>query len=252
VSVAYDDRKLTVIEQRTHVVHLRYPTRDIFEVVFRINETGERLVVLASHWPSRRRGRYESEPSRIALAENLAFLVRNHLRFDAQSYLELRQNDDLGAVRARWETPILLMGDFNDEPFDRSVVDHLQASSEQDRVVGSTNDIDRFEKEPADYTGGDIFLYNACWKFLDPENTGTFFLASTRQGEAFANRYQVLHQFVVSRGLLNGPGLRLEVDSVQIVREARVATPSGRPGAFRRETKKGTSDHLPITAVLTY
>ncbi len=28
------------------------PTRDIFEVVFTVNDTGERLVVLASHWPS--------------------------------------------------------------------------------------------------------------------------------------------------------------------------------------------------------
>jgi hypothetical protein len=44
----------------------------------------------------------------------------------------------------------------------------------------------------------------------------------------------------------------VDVPSVQIVRDARVATPSGRPGAFRKDTKKGTSDHLPITAVLTY
>ncbi|HEY2947507.1 MAG TPA: hypothetical protein VGJ53_03770 [Micromonosporaceae bacterium] len=115
VSVAYDQRKLTVVEQRSHVVNLRYPTRDIFEVVFTINETGDRVVVLASHWPSRRLGRYESEPSRIAVAENLAYLVRNHLRFDAATYLQLREADDLDAVRRRWETPILLMGDFNDE-----------------------------------------------------------------------------------------------------------------------------------------
>lgn len=34
VALAYDDRKLSVTEQHSHVVHFRYPTRDMFEVVF--------------------------------------------------------------------------------------------------------------------------------------------------------------------------------------------------------------------------
>ena len=42
-------------------------------------------------------------------------------------YLQLRDADDLGTVKQRFETPILMMGDFNDEPFDRSVISHLQA-----------------------------------------------------------------------------------------------------------------------------
>ncbi|MDI1463323.1 hypothetical protein QEZ54_20270 [Catellatospora sp. KI3] len=251
VSLAYDERKLTVEQCRSHVVHLRYPTRDIFEVVFRVKDTGARLVVLASHWPSRRQGRYESEPSRIALAENVAFLVRDHLRVDAETYLKLRADGDLDAVRARWDTPILLMGDLNDEPTDRSVVSHLQASSELDRVVGPTNDIDDFEKEPSAYRGDDNFLYNPMWRFLAPESTGTFFLEST-PNEAFANRYQVLDQFIASRGLLTGDGLRLDLSSVSIVDDLSVATPSRRPRPFSRKTLKGTSDHLPIKAVLTY
>jgi hypothetical protein len=251
VSIAFDRRKLTVLHARSHRVNLRYPTRDIFEVVFTVNDTGESLVVLASHWPSRRRGRYESEPSRIALAENLAYLVRNHVRFDAAAYLGLREAGDLDAVRRRWETPVLLMGDFNDEPLDRSLVGHLQASSERDRVAGPTNDIDGFEPEVATYTGADIFLYNPMWSFLPGEQSGTFFLASTPT-ETFANRYQVLDQFVVSRGLLVEPGLHLDPGSVRIVDDLRVATPARRPRGFDRITRRGTSDHLPITATLAY
>lgn len=251
VSIAFDRRKLTVVEQRSHQVNLRYPTRDIFEVVFTVNETGERLVVLASHWPSRRRGRYDSEPARIAVAENLAYLVRNHVRFDAASYLLLRDAGDLDAVRRRWETPVLLMGDFNDEPLDRSLVGHLQASSERDRVAGPTNDIDAFATEPASYTGANIFMYNPMWTFLPAEQAGTFFLASTST-EAFANRYQVLDQFVVSRGLLTEPGLHLDPASVRIIDDLRVATPAKRPRGFDRQTRRGTSDHLPITATLLY
>lgn len=251
VSLAYDERKLRPVGQRSHMVHLRYPTRDIYEVVFEVLETGERLVVLASHWPSRRLGRERSEPSRIAVAENIAFLVRDHVRFTAHEYLDLKQAGDLEAVKARWETPILVLGDFNDEPSDRSLVEHLQASSEVDRVLGPTNEIRDFEKEVATYRSGNTWLYNACWKFLAPDNVGTFFIDSTRD-EAFANRYQVLDQVVASRGLLRPAGITLDATSVEIFHEASAATPAGRPRPFDRKTRHGTSDHLPVTATLTY
>jgi endonuclease/exonuclease/phosphatase family metal-dependent hydrolase len=252
VSIAFDNRKLTVVEVRSHTVHLRYATRDIFEVVFALVETGRRLVVIASHWPSRRLGQLESQPSRIAVAENIAFCVRDHLRFPSTDYLDLRARGDLGAVQERFDTPVLIMGDFNDEPADRSVVQHLQASSELDRVVGPTNDIDRFNDEVAHYRNGDNWLYNPMWKFLAEENTGTYFLSSTPSGERFANRYQVLDQLVASRGLLIGDGPRLDVDSVAIVRTPNVATPSFRPRPFNRSTGKGTSDHLPVTAMIRW
>jgi hypothetical protein len=251
VSLAFDDRKLRVVDQRSHVVHLRYATRDIFEVVFELVETGERLVVIASHWPSRRQGRWRSEPFRIAVAENISFIVRDHVRLDAQAYLDAKAAGDLAAVQSRWETKVLIMGDFNDEPADRSLVEHLQASSELDRVTGPTNDITAFRAEVADYRGDDTFLYNASWKFLGPENTGTFFIDSTPE-ESFANRYQVLDQLLVSRGLLSATGLRLDVDSVQIHDTPTVATPTGRPRGFDRRTRKGTSDHLPVTALLNH
>lgn len=251
VSLAYDDRKLRVLEQRSHVVHLRYATRDIFEVVFEVVESGERLVVIASHWPSRRQGRWRSEPSRIAVAENIGFILRDHVRLDAQAYLDAKAANDLAAVQAKWETKVLIMGDFNDEPADRSLVEHLQASSELDRVTGPTNDIDAFRAEVADYRSDDTFIYNASWKFLGPENTGTFFIDSTPE-ESFANRYQVLDQLLASRGLLAAQGLRLDVESVAIHATPTVATPTGRPRGFDRRSRKGTSDHLPVTALLRY
>ena len=252
VSLAFDDRKLRVVEARSHVVYMRYRTRDIFEVVFELVDGGERLVVMVSHWPSRRIGRRESEPLRIAVAENLAYLVRDHLLVDSITYEQLRADGDLAPVLVKWETPVLLMGDFNDEPADSSVVDHLQASSELDRVIGPTNDIDGFRAQTADYRETDAFLYNPCWRFLAPENLGSFFISSTPSGEVFANRYQVLDQLIVSRGLLKAEGLRLDLDSVDIVRTATVATPSGRPRPFNRASKKGTSDHLPLVATLEY
>ena len=163
-------------------------------------------MVIASHWPSRRQGRWRSEPLRIAVAENIAYLVRDHVRFDARDVLALRDAGDLAAVQQRWETPVLVMGDFNDEPCDRSLVDHLQASSELDRVAGPTNDIDGFAAEAADLPRDDTFLYNPCWRFLGAGEHGHVLPRSAPPGESFANRYQVLDQMVASRGLLGADG----------------------------------------------
>ncbi len=252
VSIAYDDRKLRVIDQASFIVHLRYPTRDIFQVIFEVTETHDRLVVIASHWPSRRQGKEHSEPSRMTVAENIAFLVRDHLRCSSPEYLQRKATGDLAGVQAKFHTPVLILGDFNDEPSDASLIGHLQASSELDRVVGATNQITRFETEVATYRGDDTWLYNAGWKFLAPENLGTFLIESTASGEHFANRYQVLDNLVASRGLLLPGGITLDPATVDIYRAASVATPTGRPRPFNKKTKKGTSDHLPITALLTY
>jgi Endonuclease/Exonuclease/phosphatase family len=226
--------------------------RDIFEVIFEVVETSDPLVVIAGHWPSRRQGKEHSEPSRMTVAENIAFLVRDHVRFQSPEYLQRKAAGDLAGVQAKFETPVLIMGDFNDEPSDASVVGHLQASSELDRVVGPANQITKFATEVATYRGDDTWLYNACWKFLAPENLGTFFIESTSSGEHFANRYQVLDNLVASRGLLRPGGVTLDPGSVDIYRAASVATPSGRPRPFNRKSKKGTSDHLPVIATLTY
>lgn len=260
-AMAFNPDTLEVRFTETHVVHLRYATRDIFEVGLRVRATGEEFVAIASHWPSRRLGRYRSDPLRIAVAEQIAFIVQRHVKLDGAEYEEARAANDLARVQAVWETPIIIMGDFNDEPADRSVVDHLCASSELDRVIGETNDIDRFKKETADYRATDVFLYNPMWRFLPPENVGTYFLSGT-SSENFANRYQVLDQIVVSRGMLRREGLRLDPDSIEIVRSAHFATGSGRPRDFSFKKPKqpngpippggpkGVSDHLPVTGAL--
>lgn len=251
VAIAFDDTKLSVESQTSHLVHLRYRTRDIFEVVFKLNETGETLVLIASHWPSRRLGKHRTEPLRIAVAEHIAYLVEAHVKVDPEDYEAFKANDDLLSIQDKWESKVMVVGDFNDEPGDRSVVEHLRASNEMDRVIGETNDIDGFD-ETATYRQQDVFLFNATWKFLPRQNVGTYFLDSLRTGERLANRYQILDQLVVSRGLLTGSGLTLDLESVDIMRDALVATGSGRPRGFARKTKKGTSDHLPLTAVLRF
>ena len=252
VAVAYDDRKLRVIDLKSHLVHLRYRTRDIFEVDFEVLETGELLVVFGTHWPSRKLGKYRSAPLRIATAEHLAHLVEAHVKVAPETYEHLRAQDNIDPVRAKWETKVLIAGDLNDEPHDRSLLEHLRASGELDRVIGETNDIDGFKKHTGDYRGQECFLFNATWKLLTQTETGTYFMDSLFSGDKFSNRYQVIDQIIASRGLVSGQGLTLDLSSVQVFRDKLVATGSGRPRSFSKKRKTGTSDHLPVTAVLRY
>src|SRR5256885_13221588 len=41
--------------------------------------------------------------------------------------------------------------------------------------------------------GGDTFLYNASWRFLEPENLGTFFITSTPAGDRKSTRLNSSH-----------------------------------------------------------
>ena len=252
VTMAYDERKLSVKSRVSHLVHLRYRTRDIFEVVFEVNETGETLVVIGSHWPSRSLGKYRSEPLRIAVAEHIAYLVESHVKVEREEYENLRAQNNLSPVVEKWETKVMVVGDFNDEPSDRSVVEHLRAANDLARVTGKTNDIDGFKEETTYYLAQEVFLFNPTWKFLPRRNVGTYFLDRLNRGEKMTNRYQVLDQLVVSRGLLSGDGLNLDLESVDVFRDTLVATGSGRPRGFSKKTTKGTSDHLPVTAVMRY
>lgn len=250
VAVAYDRDLFELVEQRSHVVHLRYRTRDIFELVLRLKATGEELVVIACHWPSRKRGQFESEPLRCAVAENIAFLVESHAKVGAEEYEQLRGQNDLGALQAKWRAKLMVVGDFNDQPFDRSLVEHLKASKDLGFVTGTRNDIGGFSKEVADYRERDVFLYNPTARLAGQAELGSYYFAG--EDSVTTNPYQLLDQLVVSRGLLEAQGLRLEPDSVTLFRDKLVATPSGRPRAFDKARGTGTSDHLPLLAKLTY
>ena len=259
VAVAYDPRKLRIATDvngadlvASHVVHLRFPTRDIVEVVFEIVESGDRFVFMATHWPSRKLGRDRTEPLRIAVAENLAYLIRRHALLLPDSYEAARRVGAIERVLDRWNTPVIVVGDFNDEPYDRSVARHLQAARTLERVLGDTNTIADFDDSVSTYRNRDLFVYNPCWRFLNVEHCGTYFYDG--RAEPVTHRFELLDQLVVSRGMLMSDGPKLALETLTVPNDSTVATrpPYCRPRSFDRSTGKGTSDHLPLAAVIEY
>ncbi len=235
-----------------HLVHLRYPTRDIFEVPLRVRENGAELTVFVNHWPSRRNGVYESEPFRLTVASHAGRLVDRVLKLSRAEFLALPNTEaSLAQLNDRWNRNVLLMGDFNDEPFNRSMLDFLQASSGTDHLEEEIKKAAGSALPSAGaYLGRQAYLFNCMWPFLGVPDEGTLYFAEA------TNSMNLLDQFIVSRGLFYGlKGLRIRRESVEIFKPDIMASgPKRRPKAFRFNRQgiqtNGYSDHFPIQALI--
>jgi len=235
-----------------HLIHLRYPTRDIFEVPLRVKQNGAELTVFVSHWPSRRKGAYESEPFRLTVASHCGQLVDRVVKYPRTEFLALPDTEaSLARLNNQWNRNILLMGDFNDEPFNRSILDFLRASSGVDhleegikksRGLNIPSAKTYLEKQP--------YLFNCMWPLLGVPDEGTYHFAES------TNTMNMLDQFIVSRGLFFGfQGLKINVESVEIFKPDIMTTKEKkrpRKFEFNEEGVKsnGYSDHFPIQAII--
>lgn len=234
----------------------RYPTRDIFEVPLRLRSNDAELIVFVNHWPSRSMGKYESEPLRISVASHLGKLVDQHLKMDRLTYLNMPDTEEtMDMLDQLWNRNVLLMGDFNDEPFDRSILDYLKASSGTDHleeeIKASRGDAREHTPSPSAYFADQAYFFNCMWPFLAMPDTGTLHYSGA------TNSMNVLDQFMISRGLYYGlQGVKFARSSVEIFRpEIMCSARKKRPVSFDFDRKgedppSGYSDHFPITAEL--
>jgi hypothetical protein len=141
-----------------HVVMRRTATREILQVNFQTNKN-RTWAVFGNHWPSRSGGQFESEGYREIAGETLGYFH--------QRVLEVHGED----------TPVLAMGDFNDEPFNRSLSDHALSVEQKAKVLNATS-------RP--------LLLNMMWE-----------AAGRREGSLyFDNTPNLLDQFLVNRNML--------------------------------------------------
>ena len=200
-------------EQFSQVILKRNATRDLFQVTLGIKASGRELILIGNHWPARSAGVYESEPYRILAAETLA-------------YWHERIMDIKGA-----DMPVLAMGDFNDEPFNRSLTEYALSSIQAAKVLNARSP--RF--------------FNLMWP-LHGQRLGT---------HCFDNFANLLDQFLASSSLLERDApLRVDVASPRIeafpemVGGGDYPAPRrfGRPSSGFEPT--GFSDHYPISVML--
>jgi endonuclease/exonuclease/phosphatase family metal-dependent hydrolase len=213
--------RLDVVGDRTD--QLGDKTRRILKAVIKAN--GKELVVIVAHWRSRvEQGGDTGEKGRANYADDIYGAVK-------AMYLSNKQVD------------VLVCGDFNDDPTDVSVTQHLHATGVKQLVLKPD---------------GDLFLFNLS-AGRDPQTFGTH----------YHSKWHIFDQIVVSPGMLDGQGWNCDPDSLQTIKkltasggtEISLESPTGkigRPWNFGKKkdyggnpAKRGYSDHFPVSVKLS-
>jgi endonuclease/exonuclease/phosphatase family metal-dependent hydrolase len=130
---------------------------------------GDTLHVFVNHWPSRTEGKEISEPKRLKAAETLKVVTDSLFSLNPQAL-------------------IIIMGDFNDEPSDKSITEGLRALPPAENLSGNGlyNLMDPL------YHQGKGTLYYKDWDLFDQMIlSGNFwnkekgFVYAARQGNIF-------------------------------------------------------------------
>lgn len=221
VAFIYDDTLFHVPEPLDqsvffHVVMRRNATREIVQVNFTTDTPAARTwAVFGNHWPSRSGGQFESAGYRAIAGETLGFFHQRVLEVHGPS------------------TPMLAMGDFNDEPFDASLTRHSLSTRQRTKVTAA-------RESP--------LLWNLMWPTAGAPD-GSFY---------FDNQPNILDQFLVNKNMATGDApLRAVEASVQVLKPpAMVDTgvykkPVPFGGMGGPVNTNGFSDHFPITMTVT-
>ncbi|WP_431259556.1 endonuclease/exonuclease/phosphatase family protein [Roseateles chitinivorans] len=177
-----------------------------FEV--RLWDNSQWIQLIVSHWPSRLHlDRQDS--GRTHIAAFLRHWIEDHI------------------FRGDPQPNIVLVGDFNDEPFDEGLERYLRA----------TRDHDKIQRNPK-------LFYNPFWRHLSSfehrlrerhaADPGTYFHRRGRD-----TRWRTFDQLIVSSAVLFGKsGWRLDEASTRVVSESEAG--------IEIRSMQRTFDHLPI------
>jgi len=177
------------------------------------------IIVVGAHWRSNIGNAEDAEARRSRAAEALRGAVARRL-------------EALGP-----ETPVLIMGDFNAEPFARQFDSSLPSSRARDVVL---------THEPKD--SNDLLFYNPSWRLLGEQHPwtgkGTPTLAgSCRADDKVWKAWRTVDQVLVSGSLLGGSAWALREDTLRVwSHECVFDEANARP--------RPPFDHLPIVSYL--
>jgi endonuclease/exonuclease/phosphatase family metal-dependent hydrolase len=189
-----------------------YRYRDILHVTGN-GPDGTVLHIFINHWKSRSGGTTETERQRMVAAITLR----------KQLDLLLSEGSDFS---------VIIMGDFNDEPTNRSIMNGLSATGKRKNI------------NLGDY-------YNLFYDLHNLHGLGTY---------NFMGEWNMLDQIIVSYNLLNRKkGLGTTWEGGSILKEEWMLFRSEKYGEMLpsstyggTEYYGGPSDHLPVYAVFTY
>jgi hypothetical protein len=204
VACLYDPKKFKIKTAKLYPIDDpevdSFPTREILYIEAEAEK--QTLHLLFNHWPSRR----NPEANRLKASKKARAVVDSLLTIDSLA-------------------PILLMGDFNDEPFNKSITEILQADS----LIQAPNQ-----------------LYNAMATLKNNKIEGSI---------RFKNGWNLIDQFIFSQGILapkNNKAWKYVPNSAQVFNPPFIRESAGKykGNPLRTFVGKrymgGYSDHFPI------
>lgn len=253
VAIAYDPTVFAgVATSRSFTFDNRFATRDLLTASLELPHAGS-LLVGATHWASRALA--EAEVLRIGAAIFCSNVFERILKFGKEELVDgsgAPQMPSREELTARWRMPILIAGDFNDCPWDRSVRALLGATFEVD-------DVRRFPRLPTGKTIQSVAaylrlrprLFNPTWRLVESG-------ANPHGTYRFGGEWNPLDQMLISAGMVDGGAPKLILDSLRVHAPSTVAASDGTvirvrrgdgtPLAYDARTGVGASDHLPLVA----
>ncbi|CAE6724707.1 hypothetical protein LMG22931_01901 [Paraburkholderia nemoris] len=211
-AVIYDQSRLSLEDTRSIVDKFgrkTLKTGEVFE--FRALETGDLFKLVVSHWPSRLTAS-ESTAQRAELGTALRWSVERMQEDEAASF-------------------IVLMGDYNDDPFSPSLASHLLAT--RDRTLARRDS---------------RFLYNPFWKWIGESHDGVHNAESGGVcGTHFYAGGETSQWFTYDQIIFSSAFLR---DQSLVLNEKRSGILA--PPALRSKLLKKSEifDHLPVLATV--
>lgn len=227
----------------------RFSSRDILKVELHLRRSKQPVQLYIIHWPSRVIA--EGENLRIAQSYSLKKLIDSTLQFRREDLtttsgaVEMPHSD---VLQKKWETPLFVIGDFNDEPYNHSV-QHMLNTNKISSSVSKNYKLSRGAINKADtYLNKKIKLYNPSWTLINSdEPKGTYY----REGS-----WRIYDQLLLSHGAIHSLSpFRFVPGSLEIFKNnaiqyggkvVNMASRNGLPKGFSTKDRKGVSDHFPI------
>lgn len=211
----FKSNKFKLINIQADTIHLSdgWPTRLIMGVNL-LNDNNEKITVFVNHWPSRSGGQLESESNRIEAAKTLRYAVDRIFKIEENAQ-------------------IFIIGDFNDDPINKSVLETLSAHPIKCDSLNA-----EFEVE----SEGELF--NLSYESYENE------LGSYK----YRDTWNMLDQIIVSGSLITGDVINYICNTFEVYKPNILITKSGDykgtpfPTYGGRRYLGGYSDHFPVIA----
>jgi len=183
-----------------------YFTRD--QLIVTGDMDGEDVSIIVAHWPSRRGGQKASEPNRIQAAQLGRKIIDSLL------------NDNPAAK-------IILMGDLNDDPINKSVAEYIRAKGKVEKMTSG----DMYNVMYDHYKSGNGTLaWNDAWNLFDQIIVSESFVNKDTTSYIFHKSFVYKKDYIIQQeGNYAGYPLRTHAGGVYL---------------------NGYSDHFPVYMVI--